>query len=1024
MPLDDAISIARTRIVDEVDRETGSLSFRGLPIDALPEELAGLTALQHLDCSYTQLRDLSPLKDLVALQELNCSYTQVSDLSPLKDLVALRHLICSGTQVSDLSPLKDLVALQELDCANTQVSDLAPLKDLVALQYLICIFARVSDLTPLNYLVALRYRNCVGTQVSDLSPLKDLVALQELDCSYTQVSDLAPLKDLTALQHLDCAYTRVSDLAPLKDLVALQHLSCTRTQVSDLAPLKDLVALQHLSCTRTQVSDLAPLKDLVALQHLDCTNTQVSDLSPLKDLVALQLLNCSRCRLRALPTFIRNRDLELVAFNTHIPGLPYGVLSESEQDDCLARVRAHFADMAKEAADLTDIKVLLLGNGGVGKTQIARWLSGAPFNPEWDSTHGIQIFAQPEPESIAARLRLQMWDFGGQEIYHGTHAMFLRGPAVLMPVWAKDRENRDGDLTFRNYPLSYWIDVAMHQASPESPVLIIQNKCDRKEDEEPRFPVSEETLNELQYVTELRVSPKERRGRAMLEETLQDAIAWMRDPKRLGLPQIGAGRLRVQQRLEAMREADIAVPREHRRHRLLGQRDFDAICAEEGISSPAALLAYLHANGTVFYRPGLFADRIVLDQGWALEAIYAVFDRRRVYDVLRQDGGRFSRAKLGLLIWQDHSDSEQKLLLSMMVSCGICFVHRSFGDFDDDNTEYIAPDLLPSRERVTGQLAARWTEGRPGESATFRYALLHGGLIRSILARIGEIAGPDALYWRGGVCAFEGTTRSRMLIEEEMTGDWQGAIHVRTQDGHAAVLLEKAVALIERVQTRLAMQPIAVERSSPSVELHDPRGMSIQQEKSVVPEWYVSYAWGDDRTPEGQAREEIVDRLCEVAKAQGHTILRDKEVLSLGDSISGFMRRIGTGDRVFVILSDKYLRSPHCMFELSEVWRTSRQEGKAFLERVRIYALPDANIFKPTDGADWAIHWKKEHDALESRAHEHGTVVLGELGNRRLTQMHKFYTQVSDILGTLADVVQPRTFEELERYGFNDPPAS
>jgi hypothetical protein len=188
------------------------------------------------------------------------------------------------------------------------------------------------------------------------------------------------------------------------------------------------------------------------------------------------------------------------------------------------------------------------------------------------------------------------------------------------------------------------------------------------------------------------------------------------------------------------------------------------------------------------------------------------------------------------------------------------------------------------------------------------------------------------------------------------------------------------------------------------------------------PEWYVSYAWGDDRTPEGRAREEIVDRLCEAAKAQGYSILRDKHVMNLGDSISAFMRRIGTGDRVFVLLSDKYLRSPHCMFELSEVWRTSRQEGGAFLERVRIYALPDANISTPTDWADWAIHWKKEHSALESRALQHGPVVLGELGNRRLMQMRIFYTQVTDILGTLADIVQPRTFEELERYGFNDPP--
>ncbi|MFL5286658.1 MAG: toprim domain-containing protein [Rhodopila sp.] len=188
-----------------------------------------------------------------------------------------------------------------------------------------------------------------------------------------------------------------------------------------------------------------------------------------------------------------------------------------------------------------------------------------------------------------------------------------------------------------------------------------------------------------------------------------------------------------------------------------------------------------------------------------------------------------------------------------------------------------------------------------------------------------------------------------------------------------------------------------------------------------MPQWYVSYAWGDDQTPEGRQRKEIVDRLCDAAVARGHLILRDKDVLSLGDSISKFMRRIGSGDRVFVIISDKYLRSPFCMFELSEVWRTSRHEGQAFLERVRIYALPDAKVWTPVDWANWAVYWKREHVKLDTIARKHGAVILGEQGYRRLVQMQTFYTQVADILGALSDIVQPRTFEELERYGFEDP---
>ena len=34
--------------------------------------------------------------------------------------------------------------------------------------------------------------------------------------------------------------------------------------------------------------------------------------------------------------------LALIAFNTHVPGLPYGVLSQNENDECRARVKAHF----------------------------------------------------------------------------------------------------------------------------------------------------------------------------------------------------------------------------------------------------------------------------------------------------------------------------------------------------------------------------------------------------------------------------------------------------------------------------------------------------------------------------------------------------------------------------------------------------------------------------------------------------------------------------------------------------------
>ena len=75
---------------------------------------------------------------------------------------------------------------------------------------------------------------------------------------------------------------------------------------------------------------------------------------------------------------------------------------------------------------------------------------------------------------------------------------------------------------------------------------------------------------------------------------------------------------------------------------------------------------YLHNAGIVFHHPGLFRNSIVLDQGWALDAIYAVFNREKCYRELKRLRGRFTRPLLELLVWGEHSVAEQRLFLGMM----------------------------------------------------------------------------------------------------------------------------------------------------------------------------------------------------------------------------------------------------------------------------------------------------------------------------------------------------------------------
>ena len=203
------------------------------------------------------------------------------------------------------------------------------------------------------------------------------------------------------------------------------------------------------------------------------------------------------------------------------------------------------------------------------------------------------------------------------------------------------------------------------------------------------------------------------------------------------------------------------------------------------------------------------------------------------------------------------------------------------------------------------------------------------------------------------------------------------------------------------VETQLDVASSSAEPASPLV---------FVQEPTREPEYYVSYAWGDD-TPEGREREAVVERLCTAAEKRGIRVLRDKRALGLGDRISKFMKLLGRGKRVFVVISDKYLKSPYCMNELFELWN-----------HIRVYTLACAKIWTALDRTKYAVHWKEECGRLEALVKEHGDEILGEKDARQYRLMKRFSRQIGDVLATVTDILQPCNFEDLERYGFLEGP--
>jgi len=164
------------------------------------------------------------------------------------------------------------------------------------------------------------------------------------------------------------------DLSPLASLTSLRSLdlsSCTRLS-GDLSPLASLNSLRSLYLFMcSQFSDLTPLTGLISLKSLDLAGTEVKKFSPLEPL---------------LPQ-LHNLELYLCRFDD----LPSEICGQEIRQNVIREVRAHFADLRSGQSLDAELKIFILGNGGIGKTQLSRRLQDLDFDPEIPTTHGIEL---------------------------------------------------------------------------------------------------------------------------------------------------------------------------------------------------------------------------------------------------------------------------------------------------------------------------------------------------------------------------------------------------------------------------------------------------------------------------------------------------------------------------------------------------------------------------------------------------------------------------------------------------------
>lgn len=849
------------------------------------------------------------------------------------------------------------------------------------------------------------------------------------------------------LRDLNLSGNRITRFSFTPVLETLEHLDLSENKSLQTVEFSVLLPrLERWVCTQSGLQELV-VPQLPALKWLDLRRNELARISFEGGCHSLAWLDLSHNQLEALPMkngaiLLRPEDLDgILPKINHLRlaknPLPETLLSfmENRQGNVLEIVKRYLRELEKgtPAAD-NECKLLLIGNGGVGKTCFKERLLGNDCPEVWDSTHGIII----EDQFPLSDWVLNIWDFGGQDIYHATHRLFMQANCVYLLFWDIETEaarkspplrESGEERCYDNYPLTYWLDYAHSRSGGRAPLLLVQTKVNQPQHGKKDLPdirtrySGHFTMLEFHHIDSMLPDQRKNGYRNLLND-IESAVSVLK-PAGAVMP---ANYAEIRLQLRDLRKAG-------RTH--LDLEDYLDRAKRLDIESPMEVLEkWLTGSGVVFYRKGLFNNQIILDQAWAIKAIYTIFDRNKggyYYEILSRQG-RFSGGDLKRFWAEKASEAECELFLSFMLSCELCFEtspdenrwERPFGE-----RTFIAPQLLPDEKPGSASIVERqWNKNPKLEMMYFHYRhqFLHYGVIQSFIVRTQQLANVDDI-WRNGILLEE--NGENVLIERVDKND----ILVKAPVS-AVRLFEKVVNLLRELKESEATELVSYDGAGyvhfdqlqkwprqnliipglndepleflrfahflhlnaqasferPDYQDEKPDDSSIATQPAV----FFSYAWGEER-------EQIVNNLHDALQQDGFQVVRDKQDLAYGGLISKFMERIGQGDWVVVFISDKYVRSEYCMFELYEIARNSKLEKQGFADRILpvIVEFIPFNEPKVLDG--YFDHWEKKEKEWE------------ELVTKRVSQISPahfdIYTRVkkinenfSELTASLADI--------------------
>lgn len=385
---------------------------------------------------------------------------------------------------------------------------------------------------------------------------------------------------------------------------------------------------------------------------------------------------------------------------------------------------------------LNEAKLILIGRGGAGKTSLRKRLITGEWQEQEDKTPGIQV--TPWSLTVGAHdVKLNVWDFGGQEIMHATHQFFLTRRSLYVLVLNAREGKQDSNV-------EYWLRL-IGAYGAGSPTLVVVNKCDQHP-----LDLTEQTLREkFPFIREfVRTDCKTKEGLANLRGAIERETGELPD-LRTPFPETWFS---LKQNLEAL-PADCITYDAYRK--LCDDNE------EKDDGNQQVLIGFLHDLGTVlhFRHDPRLNDLGVLKPAWVTEGIYGLLNAK----VVAKSGGLLTTSQLSTLLdAAKYPSHRHDFLLRLMEKFELCFELPHTG-----GAKFLIPELLPEEPEELPS----WVTDVLGFE--YHYNVLPEGLLPRFIVRTHTFSeiGPR---WRSGVVLRQGAAEALIRADVQDRRVWIG----------------------------------------------------------------------------------------------------------------------------------------------------------------------------------------------------------------------------------------------------------